>query len=77
MPLGVDCARDAMVCRCTPKYQRTYVNTEACYLAIKHAFEHLRYRRVEWKCGTHTHTHTHTLTHIHAHAVLGGNRGCH
>lgn len=37
---------------CTPKYQRTYVNTEACYLAIKHAFEHLGYRRVEWKCDT-------------------------
>lgn len=40
------------VCRYTPKYQRTYANTEACYLAIKHAFEFLRYRRVEWKCGT-------------------------
>jgi len=35
----------------TPKFQRTYANTQACYLMIKHAFEDLKYRRVEWKCN--------------------------
>lgn len=29
---------------------RSYANTETCYLAMKHAFEVLNYRRVEWKC---------------------------
>ena len=35
----------------TPKFHRTYANTEACYLLLKYAFEDLQYRRVEWKCG--------------------------
>eukprot|EP00027_Filamoeba_sp_ATCC50430_P011894 CAMPEP_0168566328 /NCGR_PEP_ID=MMETSP0413-20121227/14359_1 /TAXON_ID=136452 /ORGANISM="Filamoeba nolandi, Strain NC-AS-23-1" /LENGTH=216 /DNA_ID=CAMNT_0008598337 /DNA_START=20 /DNA_END=668 /DNA_ORIENTATION=+ len=35
----------------TPKFQRTYANTESCYLTIKYAFENLKYRRVEWKCN--------------------------
>ena len=35
----------------TPKFHRTYANTETCYLMWKHAFEVLHYRRVEWRCG--------------------------
>jgi RimJ/RimL family protein N-acetyltransferase len=34
----------------TPSFHRTYANTETCYLLIQHAFEDLKYRRVEWKC---------------------------
>lgn len=33
-----------------PKAQRTAVNTETIYLLLKHCFETLGYRRVEWKC---------------------------
>ena len=33
-----------------PSAQRTRVNTEACWLLLRHAFEDLGYRRVEWKC---------------------------
>eukprot|EP01102_Stenamoeba_stenopodia_P021540 TRINITY_DN870_c0_g1_i2.p1 TRINITY_DN870_c0_g1~~TRINITY_DN870_c0_g1_i2.p1 ORF type:complete len:140 (-),score=26.30 TRINITY_DN870_c0_g1_i2:139-558(-) len=32
--------------------RRSPVNTESCYLLIKHAIEHLGYRRVEWKCNS-------------------------
>jgi len=35
----------------TPPVQRTPVNTEATYLALRHCFG-LGYRRVEWKCNT-------------------------
>lgn len=34
----------------SPEAQRTRVNTEALYLTLRHAFEDLGYRRVEWKC---------------------------
>jgi len=33
-----------------PIAQRTKINTEAVYLTLKHAFEDLNYRRMEWKC---------------------------
>lgn len=33
-----------------PSAQRTKANTEACYLLLRHCFEQLRYRRMEWKC---------------------------
>ena len=33
-----------------PAAQRTRVNTESCLLLMRHAFEDLGYRRVEWKC---------------------------
>jgi len=33
-----------------PAFQRTYANTETVYLLLKHAFESLNYRRLEWKC---------------------------
>ena len=32
------------------QWQRTRVNTTACYLLLKEAIDHLNYRRVEWKC---------------------------
>ncbi|MEQ1852870.1 MAG: GNAT family protein, partial [Chthoniobacteraceae bacterium] len=32
-----------------PGAQRTKVNTEANYLLLRHCFEGLRYRRMEWK----------------------------
>lgn len=34
----------------TPPVQRTPVNTEATYLALRHCFD-LGYRRLEWKCN--------------------------
>jgi RimJ/RimL family protein N-acetyltransferase len=33
-----------------PAAQRPRVNTESCLLLMRHAFEVLGYRRVEWKC---------------------------
>ena len=33
-----------------PPAQRTRANTEANYLLLRYCFEHLRYRRMEWKC---------------------------
>lgn len=33
-----------------PELQRTTAATEAIYLLIRHAFDDLGYRRVEWKC---------------------------
>ncbi|WP_395749851.1 GNAT family N-acetyltransferase [Prosthecobacter sp.] len=33
-----------------PAAQRTKANTEACYLLLRHCFETLHYRRMEWKC---------------------------
>lgn len=33
----------------SPVYQRTKVNTESIYLMLCEAFDHLGYRRVEWK----------------------------
>ncbi len=33
-----------------PAAQRTKANTEACYLLLRHCFEELGYRRMEWKC---------------------------
>jgi len=35
-----------------PHAQRTKVNTESIYLMLCEAFDHLRYRRVEWKCDS-------------------------
>lgn len=32
--------------------QRTPAATEAVYLLLRHAFEEMKYRRVEWKCDT-------------------------
>jgi RimJ/RimL family protein N-acetyltransferase len=32
--------------------QRTPAATEAVYLLLRHAFEDMKYRRVEWKCDT-------------------------
>ncbi|TKA81450.1 hypothetical protein B0A49_00293 [Cryomyces minteri] len=34
-----------------PRLQRSTAGTEATYLLLKHAFDHLGYRRVEWKCN--------------------------
>jgi hypothetical protein len=34
----------------SPAYQRTAINTEAVYLMMRHVFDELVYRRVEWKC---------------------------
>ncbi|MDB6069555.1 MAG: GCN5-related N-acetyltransferase [Verrucomicrobiales bacterium] len=34
-----------------PAAQRTRANTEANYLLLKHCFEDLGYRRMEWKCN--------------------------
>jgi RimJ/RimL family protein N-acetyltransferase len=36
----------------SPIVQRTFANTEATYLIMKHVFE-LGYRRIEWKCHSH------------------------
>ncbi len=35
----------------TPVLQRTRAATEAMYLMAKHIFDHLGYRRYEWKCN--------------------------
>jgi len=35
-----------------PKFQKTNVNTESVYLLLCEAFDHLGYRRVEWKCDS-------------------------
>jgi len=35
-----------------PRFQRTSVNTESVYLLLSEAFDHLGYRRVEWKCDS-------------------------
>ncbi|MFN0075568.1 MAG: GNAT family N-acetyltransferase [Prosthecobacter sp.] len=35
-----------------PAAQRTKANTEACFMLLRHCFENLRYRRMEWKCDT-------------------------
>ena len=35
-----------------PAAQRTKANTEACYLLLRHCFEDLGYRRMEWKCDS-------------------------
>lgn len=32
--------------------QRTPINTEATYLTLKHAFEDLNFRRMEWKANS-------------------------
>lgn len=34
-----------------PAFQRTKANTEIAYLLMRHAFDALGYRRVEWKCN--------------------------
>jgi len=34
----------------SPIAQRTRVNTEATFLLLRHLFDELKYRRVEWKC---------------------------
>ncbi len=34
----------------SPAAQRTKVNTESVYLLLRHCFEDLGYRRMEWKC---------------------------
>lgn len=36
----------------SPLVQKTFANTEATYLMLKHTFD-LGYRRVEWKCHAH------------------------
>jgi RimJ/RimL family protein N-acetyltransferase len=35
--------------------QRTYAATEAIYLLMRHAFDELGYRRLEWKCNALNH----------------------
>lgn len=35
-----------------PAAQRTKANTESCYLLLRHCFEILGYRRMEWKCDS-------------------------
>lgn len=35
-----------------PGAQRTKANTEANFLLLRHCFEQLRYRRIEWKCDS-------------------------
>jgi RimJ/RimL family protein N-acetyltransferase len=35
----------------SPSLQRTAAATEAMYLMASHVFEHLGYRRYEWKCN--------------------------
>jgi len=35
----------------SPAMQRSPIGTEAMYLIIKHAFEDLHFRRIEWKCN--------------------------
>jgi RimJ/RimL family protein N-acetyltransferase len=35
-----------------PTAQHTKANTEACYLLLRHCFEELGYRRMEWKCDS-------------------------
>ena len=35
-----------------PSTQGTKANTEANYLLLRHCFEDLRYRRMEWKCNS-------------------------
>jgi RimJ/RimL family protein N-acetyltransferase len=35
----------------TPGLQRTTAATEAMYLMARHVFDHLGYRRYEWKCN--------------------------
>jgi RimJ/RimL family protein N-acetyltransferase len=35
----------------SPSVQRTVAATEAMYLMAKHVFDHLGYRRYEWKCN--------------------------
>lgn len=35
----------------SPSMQGTKANTEANYLLLRHCFEDLRYRRIEWKCN--------------------------
>jgi RimJ/RimL family protein N-acetyltransferase len=35
-----------------PEVQRSHVLTEMAYLMLRHAFDELGYRRVEWKCDT-------------------------
>ena len=35
----------------TPRLQRTTAATEAMYLMASHVFDHLGYRRYEWKCN--------------------------
>lgn len=36
----------------SPAAQRTKTNTESCYLLLRHCFEVLGYRRMEWKCDS-------------------------
>ncbi len=36
----------------SPRVQRTMVNTETIYLMLCESFDHINYRRVEWKCNT-------------------------
>jgi RimJ/RimL family protein N-acetyltransferase len=36
----------------SPALQRTAAGTEAMYLMMRRAFDELRYRRYEWKCGS-------------------------
>lgn len=35
----------------SPVAQRSKVNTESVYLLLRHLFDDLKYRRVEWKCN--------------------------
>jgi RimJ/RimL family protein N-acetyltransferase len=35
-----------------PAAQRTFANTEACFLLLSHLFDDLGYRRAEWKCDS-------------------------
>ncbi len=34
----------------SPLVQKTFVNTEVCFLFFSYLFDELKYRRIEWKC---------------------------
>jgi RimJ/RimL family protein N-acetyltransferase len=60
MPMGIVCLMNIVPSnRCfeighvvfSPLLQRTTAATEAIYLLMKHCFEDLNYRRVEWKAN--------------------------
>jgi len=51
----------------TPKFQRSYVNSHAKYLMLKHAFEHLKMARVEICTNENNQQSRHAITRIGGH----------